>query len=446
MQPMRIRHKRTILPFFLNVFLLGNTCYALPFTITPAAPLPTQVIKGQTVTALYTVQNNTASMRTGNHVKYLPLNVTQATSDTTLTNICGSQFGLAPRGSTGDSCTLKLTVSGAVNGSDSDPHHHLFVCFPGDITCAGTTSPLNVTESSSPTPTPIPIPKFAYIANDDSATTISICSVNSNGALGTCTLQSNASFASPSDVILNSNGTRAYVLNTAGSEGVSSCAVDTTTGQLSSCTNTLIANIASGGLVILGNFLYVSSYDISAITKCPINLDGSLGTCATTGSNFDHPNGRIGFNPAGTKAYIANYNSNDITICNVNTTTGDFSGCTAGNGTFSNPLSVTVNAAGTYLYVPNDRFGSSPNTISVCPILATGLLGTCTLINGNATFALEDVVNVLISKTQVAYVPNPTNNTVSNCPVLTSGLFGTCTVNTGSGTLSSPTSAFLSYQ
>ncbi len=120
----------------------ATQCIALPFTIvpTPGTTLPTLINPGQTITALYTVTNNTAGVRAHNYVKYLPPNVTQVTQDVAYPDLCGASFDLAP----GASCQLELQISGAVNGLDPNPHHHLFVCLPGGATCAGTPYALHV--------------------------------------------------------------------------------------------------------------------------------------------------------------------------------------------------------------------------------------------------------------------------------------------------------------
>jgi len=126
---------------------LSSVCHALPFSIVPTAgtTLPTTISAGATATAYYSVTNITQSTRTNNHVKYLPPHVTQSTVDDTQTNICSASFTLAP----GAHCNLKLIIAGAVDAKDPNPHHHLFVCFPGDQTCAGTNFPLNVGASGS---------------------------------------------------------------------------------------------------------------------------------------------------------------------------------------------------------------------------------------------------------------------------------------------------------
>jgi len=129
----------------LSLLNFVSLSYALPFTIVPTAgtTLPTSMTEGTPVIASYTVTNNTATTRSNNHVKYLPLNVQLAPI---VGQACSTQFTLAA----GGSCNLKLQVTGAVDASDPDPHHHLFVCFPGDNTCAGTNFPLSVSMSSAP--------------------------------------------------------------------------------------------------------------------------------------------------------------------------------------------------------------------------------------------------------------------------------------------------------
>jgi hypothetical protein len=160
---------KLLLKSIIGGVLLFNlsALYALPFTIVPKSgtTLPTTVTTGSTVSAFYTVINNTGSTRNNNYVKYLPPNTTQVTAGGVYGDTCGSTFNLTANGNTGDSCTLQLTVSGAVNANDPDPHHHLFVCFPGGTTCAGTNYPLNVTAVAPPPVTaPLAIAAGVYTA------------------------------------------------------------------------------------------------------------------------------------------------------------------------------------------------------------------------------------------------------------------------------------------
>lgn len=129
--------------FVFVVFSVNSTIsFALAYNITPKAgtSLPTQVVKGGTATALYTVTNNTSRTIPDGFVKYLPQSVTQVNTDTSFPDLCGATFTLTP----GASCTLELSVAGAVSAANPDPHQHLFVCSPNLPACAGTSSPLNV--------------------------------------------------------------------------------------------------------------------------------------------------------------------------------------------------------------------------------------------------------------------------------------------------------------
>ena len=128
------------LPILGLAVLVCNHANALPFTITPnpSAPFPTVMTDGTIAYASYIVTNNTSSQRNNSYVKYLPHNVSVGTGG------CGSSFNLAPKGRTGDSCTLNLTITGSVNANDSNTSNHLFVCFPGGKSCAGTPTPLNI--------------------------------------------------------------------------------------------------------------------------------------------------------------------------------------------------------------------------------------------------------------------------------------------------------------
>ncbi len=127
---------------FISATSLSTMSYGVAYNVVPKAGtiLPTQLVLGTTATALYTVTNNTRRTLPAGFVKYLPPNVSQVPADANYPDLCGAKFTLLP----GASCTLELTVSGAVNPQDPDPHHHLFVCSPNVPACAGTNEPLNV--------------------------------------------------------------------------------------------------------------------------------------------------------------------------------------------------------------------------------------------------------------------------------------------------------------
>jgi|SRR5579862_1344994 len=128
--------------FGLFLLATASVSYALPFSIVPKYALAIGVPVNNTVFAYYTVTNNTMTTRNNNYIKYLPPNVTQITTGGSYPDTCGTSINLASHAS----CTLQLSINNAINGSDPEIKNHLLVCFPGGKTCAGTTSPLNVTQ------------------------------------------------------------------------------------------------------------------------------------------------------------------------------------------------------------------------------------------------------------------------------------------------------------
>jgi hypothetical protein len=124
--------------------LLGcaSLAHALAFNVTnlttnPGQPLPTTILPGQTLSAFYTVQNNSRVTRNNNYVKHFPANTTQVTGP----GLCGKTFNLAPNGT----CLLQLSITGPTDGKITP----LMVCFTGGLTCAGTQETLNVISGST---------------------------------------------------------------------------------------------------------------------------------------------------------------------------------------------------------------------------------------------------------------------------------------------------------
>jgi len=435
--------QRVSLTLFGLLLLISIDGFALPFSIVPTAgtSLPTQVLSGQTVTALYTVMNNTASVRVGNYVKYLPPNVTQATSDSQYPDLCGSTFTLNPRGTAGSSCTLELTVSGAVNGNDPDPHHHLFVCFPGGITCAGTLFALNVAALTPPST------NRAYVSNYG-ANTVSLCSVTAGtGKLILCQDSGvGAVFSTPIDISFNPARTRLYAGNFNDSAGTSvqACSVNRTTGTLSGC-----ANVDGDGSAVFsgpshvafnssGTKAYVSNLASSIISLCSVNLStGKLTNCASTGSGFSFPV-ELKFTTGYTRAYIGNDASTTVSLCSVNSITGKLTGCANSDGdgsaAFNGPAFLAFNADETRVYVSNNNSGLG-TTVTLCSVnLVTGKLSSCQDSGAGAIFTSPASVNLNPANTLI-YIANQAGTSVTECSVnATTGLLSGCTNSDGDGT------------
>lgn len=116
---------------------------AANFTIspTPGKTIPTTITTGQTVSAFYTVRNNTASARIGYDVNGLPGTVMQNTSGV---GSCSNPIILAKHGS----CILQLDINAPVSSGFS-------ICRKSSCTTA--TAPLNVVAFNPVPPVP-PVP------------------------------------------------------------------------------------------------------------------------------------------------------------------------------------------------------------------------------------------------------------------------------------------------
>ena len=371
--PLQIQFIRVVA---LSVLIQG-TAYALPFTITASGTLPTTITPGGSATANFTVQNNTLSWRNNNLIKWLPINVTQITNGGVGT--CGVTFNLAPFGQTGDSCTLQLSISGAVNGNDPDPHHHLFACFPGGITCAGTNDTLNVTVTSSPPAPPAPSnPRFAYVTNYGTPV-VDVCSINPDsgpnpGMLTACTSAVTGSTTgtvptiNAQGITFNTAGTVAYITTYEPSpaNSVFQCDINQTDGTFTACTQVDIVSpsvpnlyYAYYGLPAINSnssYAFFVSYYSPEVYACPVSNGVVSGTCFDSGATgASYYAVAMSLNPANTALYIGNWLSGSgVTVCTGSGKT--FNSCQnvlgdAGSVTFDTPSGIAFDSTNTHLYV-----------------------------------------------------------------------------------------------
>ena len=203
-------------PYLLLPLLLSMSVssYALPLNLTlPAGTaLPTTVANGGLDFAYYTVQNNTPDVRSGNFVKWLPTHVIQNTSSG---SNCGATFTLQPKGTAGDSCTLKLNITGstAPDGSQPSDHQKLLVCFVGGKTCTGPgpSLALNVSQGAA---SPIAVVAGHYQTTTGAHNTFDLAEASQDGgATWTSRItSSNIGSGLPSDfsLVTADNGTGNY--------------------------------------------------------------------------------------------------------------------------------------------------------------------------------------------------------------------------------------------
>ena len=464
----------------IALYLISITAYALPFTISPVGTLPTTVNSGGTVTAAYTVVNNTGEVRADNFVKSLPPNVTQ---NTYIAGSCQKTFTLQPHQSTNDRCTLNLTISGAVNANDANPANHLFVCFPQGRVCTGTNSPLNVSVVIAPTvvslnvlPTTASIPisgtqQFQAIATFSNAATKDLtssinwassnpafASINNSGlALGlspgttsitatTGAITSNASALTVTGVVLTSitvtpgttslarQGTQQFTA-TGHYSDTSSQDITSSVNWVSS--NTAASTITNGGLAtgvangtsnitaslnsITSNTAVVTVQQYAYITadtleQCPYNTNGTIGACVTTGSNYTYAGG-MAVNSTSPNFYISDSNANTLDTCPINAD-GSLGACVV-DQTVSSVETLALNPSSTILYSTG-----LVNGVDYCPINSDGSIGTCaTTGSGPNSFTEGIAIN---AANTFAYITYPIPGDVYLCPINPNGSFGTC--------------------
>ena len=419
--------------FLFSLLALFSVSYALPFTIVPKAgtTLPTSVGVGQLATAYYTVFNNTNALRINNFTKYLPPNVFQITSGGTYPDTCGVLFNLARKGQTGDSCTLQLIISGAVNANDPNPHHHLFVCFPGGITCAGTLFPLNVV--LTPTPPPVTLISLSVIPSNVAIVQGAIQQYTAIGTFSNGSMQDLTS----SVIWVSSNTNIATITNGGLATGivVGSSVISATVGSI----------IGSTTLRVLKQVAYVANNsNDSTISICPvIQAGGSLGPCTAFNDPTFHFPADIILNSTATVAYVANTTTSTISVCPVNPD-GSLNPCQAAPAEATRCTGLRLNAANTLLYYTQ----CDDNAVAICPVNANGSLGTC--ISQPQFFGGPDGRISLNAAGNLAYISEDNTNSVTICTVNPNGSLGRCSAPNFDptfmgplGTAIDPTNTFL---
>ena len=359
----------------------------------------------------YKVTNNTAITRT---LTMVPIpNVTQLTNDSSQ---CPNPFILAKN----QSCNLTLLVDGASqtstysggpvvcktksDGRTPDP----FLCSqPND------SMQLYIYPASAVTPT---LHKL-YVSNWD-GNSISLCYINSGGDLQHCLVSAvSNTFANPEALAVG--GDFLFVANIGG--GMSSCAIDSITGELSNCknaTNNLNAAqiYAPDGIKISGSTAYISNAGglnplHEGVTACTVG-SGDLTACAFTqgNANFSTPSDLALLTDT---VYVTNFQSVYTTYCQA---AGGLCG-TSGTVNTSPPdllnepegLFITRFSSIDYAYFTNH----GNNTVTLCQVTTGPSLTNCSFTDGYFTgFGNLTILNNPLK----AYIPSGLK-TISICDV-----------------------------
>lgn len=410
------------------IVLVPHLSFAIPFfTITPDfAALNLQ--RSATSRATFTVMNNSGVAISAN-ITYTANTTPSSSFQATIPSVSGCGTSLA----SGASCTLVEDIQATT--TDGTGTVIPTVCYRNvcSTTAAGAGNNLSVTVSQNP----VSVEKHAYIGNLGSST-ISSCTINSNGTLTACTASNPGGLSGPIAIALNTANTFAYISNNNNTISVCSINADATFGSCSASNpNSTFNSPGVSGLNIKNSLLYVDNYGNNTVSICSINTNGTLNTCTASNPNsiFNGPDVGV-LNPSETFYYVSNNGNSTVAKCSLNSD-GTFNTCTSSNpgGTFSSPSGISINAAGTFLYVNN----SGTNKVSVCPINSDGTLGTCTASNpGNTFTGIGFGKNRINSAGTFLYVANANSNTVSTCSINSDGSLGTCVASTENGTFSTP--------
>lgn len=237
---------------------------------------------------------------------------------------------------------------------------------------------------------------YVVVANYNS-NSISICPLNSQGVVGACTSAQDPSFDGTTSVKSSFTIKTVYVVNY-NNNTISICPI-TSPGVIGTCTTASqsFSNPDTIALNTLGTFAYITNNSANTVSVCPVNADGSFGTCTASnpGGTFHGPAG-ISINPQLPFAYISNSTNvggnRNISICPINSD-GSLGTCTSYISTLFNQDNfgkITVNSAGTLVYVVNQN----NNYVTLCTINPNGQIGSCSQLFPNGTFNSPQGINV----------------------------------------------------
>lgn len=314
-----------------------------------------------------------------------------------------------------DASSLSYTFSGSI----SDTINYVRLCKATDGTCSSCNIPFRVINSGTPIP-------YSTSGTTYGVSPTSIAAYLQGGGLTAGSYNIGVYVQSTS---FNCSSSSAYCSTNQGTNTQLLCMQATYDG-----TNVTTLTQSDNGQALLGTsavpFAYVcNSNSVSTVSKCPVNSDGTLGTCTDSGNSgtaFNNPFG-IAFNPPGTFAYVSNFGSTTVSKCPINSD-GTFGVCadSGAGAVFNQPAGIAFNSSGNFAYVINTN-----NTVSTCPVDSSGAFGTCT--NSGVVATLSAPIGIAINQSSTfAYIGNQTNSTVSKCPLSADGTFGVCT-DSGAG-------------
>jgi len=276
------------------------------------------------------------------------------------------------------------------------------------------------------------IPVFAYVTNQN--TTVTRCPVNADGSFenspaNPCTVLTDPSFINTYGIAVNNTGTIVYITNYALniitlSYQISACPVNPADGSFFTCSTLTDPSFAKPSGITFNNdgtlaYVVNNSNTVNSVSLCTLAPDGSFTTCNTlTDPSFDEPF-EIAINNAGSIAYITN-SSNIVSKCPIKPD-GTFDTCVPlSDASFLEPIGIALNNSANVAYIVN----ANANNISQCPIMSDGSFSTCTTVQYIPPFDYPAGVTLNHAET-FAYIPADFQ-VLAQCPVNASGDITSC--------------------
>lgn len=372
------------------IFLTCNVCesYAssqAKFSLVANTPTNISVPANRNAYVQYKVTNNTTVTRTLT-MAAIPY-VTQVTNDNSQ---CSNPFVLSP----GKSCNLTLYVNG--QNIHSAYYGGPVVCKtkgasnqPDPMLCSKPSSSMILSINPAPAVDPSSLRKL-YVSNW-SGNSISLCYIQS-GNLTQCLVSAvSNTFANPEALTINGNVL--FVANIGG--GISSCAINATTGELSNCIDAASPADqihAPDGIAINNSYAFISNSGPEqfhqGVTYCSVSGQ-LLSSCSFVqgDASFSVPSDLAISNST---LYITNFNSNTVQT--------------------------------TYCAIP----GGVPSTVCTSGSGEGTISGTSNLLNEP-----EGISFATINATNYAYFTNHGNNTITVCQVTSPNVFSGCFITQG---------------
>lgn len=229
-----------------------------------------------------------------------------------------------------------------------------------------------------------PSGNYLYVASVGGGSVAS-CVINDDRSIGTCT--QSVQFINPNTVSINPEATLLYV-NNVGNGDLSICPINID-GSLGLCQVFTDEGNTGSAFNRVGSLFYELSRANNTVGYCSLNVDGSLIVpCPTTdltglASNIYG----LSLSFSGKYIYIANTDVSTVTKCLINSNGSVSTDCTQydGEGTFSflvgGALGLNMTSTNGYGYVPN----TGNNTVSICRIESNGAINVCSAVS-DATF------------------------------------------------------------